>query len=281
MQRLIPLFAVLFAIPLHAQSRGAVERFNVPENADSWSVYDFAAADFFFPEFFVGTDDPDLNSIYWLFDGDNGFSFSSLGASGGAFAGDLAAQRASGVSFWIEVEDASVVDYVEVSFYSVTMGRYYYSETVGPENGWQEVTFNFSDRWFIWDGTQYVETPITGNILSDVDEFVVGCVPVSTAADGTYVGLDDFTVVPELIVPTLDPVLAGGRIQFSFEEWDAQTYVAQSATTGFGAADWSNQPGALFRSGGNLVLNQPTTGSKRFWRVDTELEFTDVPDLIP
>lgn len=261
-----------------AQTRGAVERFWVQANADSWSVYDASDEQYYYPSFYED-EDPDYNSIYRNFIGANEFIFSSYGGSGGAFDGDHAGQRAWGVSVWVEVENAENLDFVDLAFYSTVTGRHYFSREFELVDGWQEVSAAFAGTWWIWEAGEFQEVELDDSILSGVDEFLVRCFPLSAAADGEWVGIDDFAVIPELVVPVPEVTMDGSLFGLAFDAWDAQGYSAEKSVSGLAVGDFVEMPGRLSESQGVMSLTELVPGGKAFWRVGCWVEFTDVPDL--
>ncbi len=280
---LLLLFYTL-TLSTHAQVRAALETFTYETNANSWSVYDFTSS-LPYPAEWIAGEDPVIRYHFTDNDvtGNDGFLFSSYGGSNNSFDGNHALIRSGGIGFDLEVENPANISFIDVAFWSVTDNRWFYSSDIQPSDSsknWQSIDF-FNNKWYYYD-SGWVTVELTKTNISNIDRFIIRSFPASAAAVGEFVAIDNFTIYPEIIVPKLKVSRTGNIFSMNFLKWAGQSYTAKKSTTGLDSGDFVDMPGALTTAGGNLALSlsEPISGTA-FWKVDTQIQYVEVPEVTP
>lgn len=273
--------AALFGTTARAQLRGGYETFTSQNNADSWGLYDFADGQFYTPAWdFSQIGDPE---IYGFVTPDSGISlFADAFSSDANFVGDFSAERISGISCDAYVEDS--VFLLGADFYFVSAGVFYYSVVFGiPDyfsaDGWDHMETSFGDDlWFVFENGDFTEVEITDVILSTVTEVGVDFFSTSDATEDLIVAIDNFALIPEIIVPQVSISKNGGTIELGFQREAGQIYdILQS----FDLGAWVELTGYSGITGdGPFVASDPIV-DRKFFKLGTEAFFTPIPDIGP
>jgi hypothetical protein len=247
-RRTLTLAALIFclpwlAIPGFSQVRGGYETFTSENNADSWGYYDFSDDGYYAPfwDLFL-SENPE---IYAFVTPDSGISlFADEFSSDASFIGDFAAARISSLSCDAYVEDASSLLFADFYFYSD--GVLYFSQEFAAPNyfaadGWEYMEVSLiDDPWFTFDDGDIVQVFLTDEILSTITEIGVDFFATSDAPEDLLVAIDNFALIPELIVPELSIAKNGGDIELGFQREQGQIYDFQQSTH---LQSWSALPG--------------------------------------
>jgi len=286
MKAFLPLSLLLLGTPLHGQLVGAYETFTEKNNADTWKLYDYSLeGDSSLPLWKRPGSEADPE-IYAEFTQDFGVSlFADIDSSDGYFVGDYVAQGVAGVFCNVFVEDPASFDSFE--FYLFSGDTFYYSNYFEVDDpGWSSAENSFRDSdWYIAvdddnDGIidDYLYTPLTDEILSEVIEIGVNFFPFSNAADGKDVGIDNFTLVADLtpVAPVL--AVAADSGSYSFEGLPGIQYIVEQSSS-LKDDDWTPVEDPFEGSG--PYSHNFTTGIKQFLRVITEPLYTEIPRVGP
>lgn len=287
MMKLLCVPLLLLPSVLQAQLVGAFETFTHESNANSWVFYDY----------FTGTDgNPPLwkregseadPEIWAEFTQDAGVSlYANQISSDGFLVGDYLSAGVVGIFTNVFVEDTASFDSFE--FYFVSDGVLYYSNYFEVDTpGWSTAENSFRDNeWYIGVDTdddgfidEFVLTPITDDILQSVSEIGLNFFPNSTAANGKDVGLDNFTLLADLT--PADPVLKTGSSSgtYSFMALPGIQYTAEESPD-LRESGWSEvEP--PFEGDGSTYTHAFSTTMRRFLRLNTEVLYTEVPEVTP
>jgi len=264
------LFVILMLVTaLRAETlAGAWESFLSQDNSDAWFLYSYDDG-FVEPPFWFGPEIDDNPYAYSSFLGGEGvYFFADESTGGGAFVGDYAAQKISGVDVSVSI-DPLEIDFIDLVVYADGPDGldYYYSLIYSPEDlgelpDWYNLNFAFDDNWFSLQGGEVSSFPPDQNFLASIQEVGLRVFPVSGVSGSSFVGMDDFILVPTVEAPELSTSLSGGNFVLEFNpnpgvdatieklnsafEW--QTVVGQSDLTGPQTFTTSARPGtALFR----------------------------------
>lgn len=215
---LLILTTALRAAPL----AGAKESFPSQANADAWNLYSYddgitAPAPWAGPEI-------DANPYaYSVFLGGKGVWFYADGfTAAGAFVGDYAAQKIRGVDLSVNVDPAEI-DFIDLAVYAdgPRGPGYYYSQIYQPADlgelpDWYNLSFSFDRNWFSIQAG--VTTPFKPDrdFLASIEEVGVRVFPVAGVTAESFVGLDDFILVPTVEAPTPATSLSGGNFALQF-----------------------------------------------------------------
>ncbi|YCM44433.1 hypothetical protein V2O64_00175 [Verrucomicrobiaceae bacterium 227] len=277
------LTLLLFGAPLHGQLVGATETFTDQENANTWKTYDYSVGQEGQPLWKRSGSEADPE-IYTEFIEDFGVSlFADENSSDGYFVGDYVTQGVAGVFCNVFIEDSTTLDSFE--FYFVSEGVFFYSNYFEVDtDGWSSAENSFQNNdWYVGvddDGDgfidDYVYTPLTDDILSNVSEIGVNFFPISDAADGSDVAIDNFTLVADL--SPVSPVLAvsADSGSYSFEGLPGVQYTVEQSAT-LQENGWA--PVETPFEGSGPYSFDFTTASKQFLRVKTEALYTEVPKV--
>lgn len=208
---------------LHAESvAGAWETFSSQANTDAWSLYSFDD-ELVAPPLWAGPESDTNPYAYSYFLGGKGVWFFADGlTANSAFVGDYSAQKISGVDVSVNVDPAEI-DYIDLAVHADgPQGQgYYYSliyqpADLGSTAGWHSLSFSFEDTWFsIQNG---VTTPFQPNqaFLASISEIGVRVFPVAGVSTESFVGIDDFILVPSVEAPAVSTSLSGGNFVMGF-----------------------------------------------------------------
>ena len=270
-----------FATPALSQVRGGYETFTSQNNAESWGLYDFSDEGFYIPFWdFSQIENPE---IYGFVLPGSGISlFADHLSSNASFVGDFNAKRISGLSCEAYVEDAASL--YAADFYFFSAGVLYFSqEFLAPNHfstdGWEYLEVSFKDDpWFTIDNDEIVQVDLTAEILSTITEVGVDFFASPEAPSDFIVAIDNFTLIPELIVPAVSITKNGGDIELGFQREPGQFYdILQSPNL----SGWSILPGFDFITGeGLFTASEPLAGMK-FFRIATDVLYTPIPDIGP
>ena len=191
------LWLWMLAAVAEAQVAGAYESFTNRANAESWSVYDYADRQWYYPSHDSAGDGQNAD-IYLTFSGANSLDFSADAfSSEGAFVGDLVAAGIDAIGCDFYVEDPDSFSFAEFYLYSTAENRYYYGGYFTAEyEGWNGAYTNLRDIgvWYVYEDDDYRPVELTDEILSQVTEIGMSFHPLNVAhADGKLVALDNFT----------------------------------------------------------------------------------------
>ena len=280
-----PLLTVLLlSSPLRGQLVGSYETFTERENANTWKFYDyFVGGESIAPMWRRPGSEADPE-IYAEFTQDFGVSlYADVDSSDGYLVGDYAAQGVAGVFCNIFVEDPASLDSFE--FYFVSNGTFYYSNYFEVDSaGWSSAENSFKESdWYVGvdddnDGLLdgYVYIILTDEILSNVSEIGLNFFPLSTAADGKDVGIDNFTLVADLtpVAPLL--TVSSGAGAYFFQGLPGIQYTVEQSSS-LKENEWTpvEEP---FEGNGPYSHNFPTA-LKKFLRVITSPLYTEIPKV--
>ncbi len=217
---LIPLLLItgLRAAPL----AGAKESFLSKANADAWNLYSYDD---------MLTDAPpwagpeiDANPYaYSVFLGGKGlWFFADAFTAKGVFVGDYASQKISGIDLSVNVDPAEI-DFIDLAVYADgPRGRgYYYSQIYQPEDlgtlpDWYNLSFSFTSNWFSIQGGVTTSFKPDRKFLASIEEVGVRVFPIAGVTEASFVGFDDFILVPTVVAPPLSTSLSGGNFVLQF-----------------------------------------------------------------
>jgi hypothetical protein len=275
-------FAAFVCCSATAQVRGGNEAFGNEANAASWTIYDGADGMYYIPGWdLFEAGNPDLFG-YLSAQASLDIYANSL-ASNGAFTGDYSTNQIRGVVCDVFVELAA--DFAFADVYFVSGGTFYYSLDFSAPgffaaDGWDVIDVYFREEpWFVVVSGSFVEVEVTESLLSNITEIGVRVFATLTSTAGQFVAIDDFALIPELIVPELDVARNGNNFELIFERELGQAYgVMQSAD---GMATWGDLSGYTGLIGtGSFTVVDPI-GTQKFFNVVTEEFYTNLPDVVP
>lgn len=283
--RIITLVAALCCLAwpgtlAQAQVRGGYETFTSENNAASWGLYDYSDDTVYVPLWnFSNSGNPEIHgtvapdSTIALFADDL--------SSDGSFVGDFSAARITGLSCDAYVEDAGSLLFA--SFYFYSDGVFYFSQEFFPPNyfsggGWDFMEVSLDDPWFTFDDGGIVEVAITGEILSTITEIGVEFFTTPDAPTDLRVAIDNFALIPELIVPQVSIAKSGGDIELGFQRELGQIYDILQSTNLNG---WSVLPGFADITGEGLFMASDPLTDRKFFQIATERFYTPIPDIGP
>ena len=273
------IFLLILASPLRADTlAGAWETFPTKENADAWSL--FAYGDLITTGAPWASPDLDENPYaYSFFLGGEGVWFYGDGdTANGAFVGDFGEQKISGV-------DVSVnIDPQELNFLDLTVDAdgpqgagYYYSLIYQPEDlgdypDWYILNFAFDDDWFYFQNGEAIAFKPDQTFLASIRQIGVRIFPASGVTGDSYVGVDDFILVPTVEGPALSTSLSGGNFVLDFTLNPGVSATIEKLTPGL---TWKAVIGQSGLTGSQSYTRRVMPGSAIF-RVAAEEKLTKV-----
>ncbi len=265
-----------------AAQAGAWETFATQANADAWLVYDYADNNFYSATWYQAVAGDEF--IYTNYTGDAAVEFCADAAAGsGALVGDYPAARVAGIGCEVLIGELAALEYLECALYANGPGgfTYYYSAAYEAADfaasGWYTLLFSFDVPWVYFDGTQSVE--VSAKSLTAIEEIDFTFVPQVGSAGGSFVGIDNVTLEPTLVAPTVaTAVTAGAPRQFAMSFTPGPGLACQvekrrqSPAVGWDAV--VGQTGLL--GPGVHRFETPLTGAAEIFRVAAEVDYTPI-----
>ncbi len=257
---------------------GAWETFPSQANADGWSLYsddDGIVA----PPPWAGPEIDDNPYAYSFFLGGKGvWFFADELTAQGAFVGDYAAQKIAGIDVSVFIEPAEI-DFIDIAVYAdgpLGAGHYYskikLSEDLGELPGWYSLSFSFDDDWFsLQDGDATSFQP-DQNFLTSIQEIGVRVFPVSGVTGDSFVGVDDFILVPSVDAPRLTTSLSGDDFVLEFTPNPGVSAAIEKLAPDF---EWRSVAGQSDLTGSQTFVTPVGPGTALF-RVAAEEKLTQV-----
>jgi hypothetical protein len=274
------VFLLLLAATLHADPlAGGLEGFPQQASADSWWLYSYDD-NLVAPPVWAGPDETD-NPYAWsfFFGGRAVWFFADADTAGGAFVGDYTAQKIKGVDVSVSIDPAEI-DFIDLAIYADgPQGEdYYFSkihlpEDLGTEPTWYPLQFRFDEPWFAFNGSEFVPFQPDAGLWSSIQEIGLRVFPVAGTSTESFVGIDDFILVPDVAAPALSVSQSGGNFVMAFTPNPGVSATVQTLSP---ANTWQAVPGWSERTGPQ-VFSTPLVPPRKFFRVVTEERLTPVP----
>ncbi|MDB4652993.1 hypothetical protein OAE39_01825 [Akkermansiaceae bacterium] len=268
------LFLILTA-PMGAQILGVFESFTKQENGESWAFYNYGTDEIFnAPWGLLGSEN---SEIYAIFSQGSGVSlYADSISSGGNFVGNYSDTEIDTIRCDVFVEDIN--SFSDAEFYILAGGTFYYSDFyVIEESGWSGLQSSLSDdQWYIFDDEdgEFIPVNLTSTILSDVSEVGLNFYPISSAADGRAVALDNFTLLPDLTTPEVSISTENESAEISFTGIEGIQYTVQTANN-LQESSWTNV-GSPFEIVGESTTIVPMV-NEGFFRISSQPFFVETP----
>lgn len=260
---------------------GARETFTTETNADAWTVYDYSDDGLYYGNH----EESDGGWLSFPYTGDFAFQVYADGTvADGAFTGDYAAAGIRSVAVEALVPVLEEFDQLDCVLYCDGPAglREYYSAVVLQEDlvggsGWYELVFDFRDVWFYYDEDEggYVAFAPGPAFPADVREVGFRFFPVPGINATSFGGIDNVTLLPDVVAPDVAAAAAGGGITLSFTpppglKCDVEVLDAAGAA-------WSPVAGHTGITGpAQHAFPVPVAGKRAFYRVRAEAVITDV-----
>jgi len=275
-------FLLSFLIPASslnaAPLAGAWETFSTQSNTDAWSLYSYddgIAA----PPPWTGPEIEENPYIYSYFLGGEGvWFFADESTAAGAFVGDYAAQKISGVDVSVNIDPAEI-DFIDLAVYADGPNGldYYFSQIYLPEDlgelpDWYILSFAFDDNWFSLQAGVYTPFLPTQKFLKSIEEIGVRVFPLPAVTGDSFVGVDDFILVPTLEAPKLATSLSGGNFVLKFTPNPGLSATIEKLTPNF---TWRTVVGQTALTGPQ-TFTRPVSPGAGIFRVATQEKLTQV-----
>lgn len=274
--RFFPLLLLLAPLLQANPLAGAWETFPTKSNADAWSLYSYDDQ-FTAPPPWLDSDGNPYAYSFFL-GGEGVWFFADEFTASGAFTGDYAAQKISGVDVSVSIDPAEI-DYIDLVVYADgPLGPdYYYSltylpEDIGDVSDWYELSFRFDENWFsLKDGIFTAFRP-DQDFLASIEEIGVRVFPVAGVGEDAFVGMDDFILVPTVEAPTLETSVVNGDFKLGFTVNPGVAASIQKLSADF---QWQAVPGQSDLIGSQIYTTPAVSGAGLF-RVAAEEMLTQV-----
>jgi hypothetical protein len=278
----VAFFSTAILTPFaHSQVRGGYETFTSENNADSWGLYDYSDSSFYTPAWDLSQiGNPEI--FGYIRPNSSIAMFADSLSSDASFVGDFSAEKISGLSCDAYVDDA--ISLLGADFYFVSDEVFYFSNVFGyPDyfsaDGWDYMETSFKDDpWYVYENGSFVEVEITDVILSSITEVGVEFFSTSDAPADIIVAIDNFSLIPEVIVPKMSIARNGGNIELGFQCEIGQIYdILQSANL----QNWAELPGYGGIIGDGAFIATDPIANHKFFKVGSEAFFSPIPDIGP
>ena len=271
------LLHVLFRAgsPVFAQQRGYQETFT-GTNA-GWLIFVEGEEDLFPAE----QDAIVTNFIYsFVFTNRATQLFADSFSSDGKLTGNLLDAKAAGFQADAFADIAGEIETVDIYFYSAFDGKEYRFgnwDFLSATN-WQTLTAPFFNTNWLADG---ISGLIPTQALAQVSEVGIAITPVATNTLETYVNLDNFILIPELIEPVFSPDdpagVTNGAPYINIDAQQGQAYTVKWTTNLLTASNlWAELPGYIDVPGAGSNLNVVVTNEhpSSFFSVETRIRYS-------
>lgn len=259
---------------------GAFEGFPTQDNADSWTVYDFADETAYFPVW-QNVADPYVEFVHegnqglWFFSGD--------GAGSPDWLGDYAAAGIESITTDVFVDSRADLDQIDCVVRSdgPVGSRLYFSEsfldTDFPGDGWWELTFLLESIWYYIDGQgNFAEVAMEAEDFGAVEEIGFRFFPKTGTVANRVAAIDNVSLDPRVRSPELAISRGSGDFVIAFTPPETNVATIETWNPG-GSPAWEAVPGQTDLVGpGVHVFTTPLNGGREFFRVRTEPRFTQV-----
>lgn len=260
-----------------AATPGALESFPTVENAESWSVFDYADEVVYLPEWF----DEANPYLYAFHQNDNPLWFFTDPAGSPDWLGDYDAEAIQAVR--VDVFIDSLEDFAHLDCVVLTNGPagidYYYSElfidTDFSEAGWWELSFNLEATWFYFDeGWNPVE--MTAEDFREVEEVGFRFFPEAGTTAEVLAAIDEVRLVPLVNPPLLDYSKTADHFSLQFTPLKANTCFIEELSGGPAFA-WEAVSGQTEITGPSAhTFSTPLANARGIFRVGAEPRYTQV-----
>ena len=161
---------------------------------------------------------------------------------------------------------------------------YYYSQdflgSSFPANpiSWRQITLSFDQQWFIYDETteQYVETEMTEEVLSDVQNIGVRFFPTEDNETIWSPFLDNFALTPTVLEVLPIPDFSNGNFTMTFDAAPGNRYDFQTFNVATEA--WEDLTGQtdIVPAETTHIFETSIAPGKELFRVSSEASYTQV-----
>lgn len=257
---------------------GAWEAFPSEANADAWCLYSYDDG-LVAPPPWIDPEIDDNPYAYSFFHGGEGVWFFADGFTAqGAFVGNYAAQKICAVDVSVSVDPAEI-DFIDLVVYADGPngpGYYYslayYPEDLGDVPDWYDLRFSFKESWFSFRNGVFTAFQPDQGFLASIKEVGIRFFPVAGVTADSYVGVDDFILVPTVEAPKLSTSLSGGNFVLSFSPNPGVAATIQKLAPDF---QWQNVPGKS-RLLGPQIFTTPIVPGAGLFRVAARENLTQV-----
>jgi hypothetical protein len=263
----------------HAAEAGAWESFLSEANADAWTVYDFADETYNYADWFFA--EPDEDYIYLFHQGDAPLWFfidEPGNAGNGALIGNYLTEDIQAVRVSAFINSLNTFDYLYCVIYATGPSgpRYFYSEPFlnedFDESGWWRLRFAFDETWYYYDGTKFVATAVTDQMLSTIEELGFWFSPKNNVADAGYAAIDDVLLEPKVVAPALQVSATATAFQMAFTPAKANFCVIETWTPGATPA-WSDVAGQTYVTGPERYVFTTPLAGRGIYRVSSFADY--------
>ena len=201
----------LAPLPARAAEAGAWETFSTLDNANAWGVFDFSDEITYYPQWAGETPGDEIILFQHVADNPLWFFTDTLGnAGGGKLVGDYATPEIQGILAELYVDAIEEFDQIDCAIYTTGPAgtTYYFSisyyDTDLGGAGWHTLRFGFFDQpWFFFNGTSYVQAPVTEQFLSTIQEIGFRFIPREGTTVNSLAALDNVMLEPRVPTPLL------------------------------------------------------------------------------
>lgn len=276
--RFLPVLLILAPSLPADPLAGAWDAFTTESNADAWSLYSYDDG-IVAPPPWIGPEIDDNPYAYSFFLGGEGvWFFADESTAQGAFVGDYAEQKISAIDVSVSV-DPSEIDFIDVVAYAdgpegpdFYFSKIYVPEDLGELPDWYALSFPFDDNWYSLQGENYVAFRPDQGFLASIEEIGIRIFPVAGVTGDSFVGMDDFILVPTVEAPTLATSLSGGDFALSFTPNPGVSATIQKFSPEF---EWEAVTGKTDLLGPQVFTTPVTPGSGLF-RVEAKEKLIQV-----
>ena len=272
------LFPILVST-LHADPlAGAWETFDEQANTDAWLLYSYDD-ELSAPPPWAGPDvDANPYAYSYFLGGQAVWFFADAITAGGAFVGDYAAEKISGVNVSVSI-DPSEIDFIDLAILAdgpngtdYYLSRIYQPADLGTEPSWYGLSFRFDESWFALEGDAFVPFEPDAALLASIQEVGLRVFPTSGVTSESFVGIDDFILMPTVDAPPLSTSVADSSFIMTFTP---NPGVSATIETLSPSGQWQQVAGEVDLAGPQIFSTPVGPGTELF-RVVTEERLTPI-----
>lgn len=274
---------------------GALESFPTEDAANQWLLFDYADDGLYAPNWFTddnpyaGASFAKTNEADQYFNHGVWFIADNLVADG-AFVGNFSAAGIRGLEIDVFIAEPTKLEFCDLAIgYNPTGDPddtvYYYSvsylgaEFDQGEPDWFTLEPSFTDSWFTLDpsGENLIETTLTPEILSKINEVGIRFFPTDDNDEGWTPQIDNLALTPTPRVPEIETSSANNQFLLTIQQEAGSEYDLEKYN--FTSNAWATVEGQTGVSGTDFhTFERNLIPAGEFYRVIAKAGYTRVSE---
>lgn len=258
---------------------GAWEGFPEETHVDSWNLFSFDD-EWVAPPLWAGPETEENPYAYSFFlGGDAVWFFADTLTANGVLVGDYAAQKILGIDVSVSIDPAEI-DFIDLAVlangpngWDYYVSNIYTPDDLGETPDWYALTFRFDETWFaVGENDEEVPFLPDQEFLASIQEVGLRAFTSAAATSESFIGIDDFILVPSVESPPLSTSVSDGSFQIAFTPNPGVSATIETLSPG---SEWIAVDGQSDLTGPQ-TFSTPVGPARGLFRVVTEEKLTPV-----